>query len=321
MAQLYLDRGIHLDEAERLLLESLKSNIDIYGEKSDLVAENYLQLAKLYKLKQNAFKFVDHIQKSLKAANYDKGDLGTVIGPLQALNSLMLLGDWYIETYEKDRKNQNLFEAYRLVDQKMALITHTQKNFSSDRSRIDFANKYREIFETDLGLCWLLYQETQEHKYLQKAFELSEKNRNTTLLKGLQGIKYRAYGEIPKAKLELEQATKKALEKVKMDIFFEKSSSAPDKELYQSLLNERIRLSHKLDSIYKDFYKNYPKFKNINATNEIVEIEDIQAELDDDTQMITYFLGEQSLFSFNIRKDTVSLLRADIADKLIKYYQ
>ena len=102
-----------------------------------------------------------------------------------------------------------------------------------------------------------------------------------------------------------------------MDIFFEKSSSEPNKELYQSLLDESIRLSHKLDSLYKDFYKNYPKFKSINSAKVLLEIEDVQAQLDDDTQMITYFLGEQSLFSFNIRKDTISLLRADIADKLI----
>lgn len=317
LAQLYLDRSIHLDKAERLLLESLETNIHIYGDKSDLVAENYLQLAKLYKLKGDVFKFVDYVQKSLKAANYVKGSLGNIIGPMQALNSLMLLSDWYIESYEKDRKNQNLFEAYRLVDQKIALIKHTQNNFSSDRSRIDFANKYREIFEADLGLCWLLYQETQERKYLQKAFELSETNRNTTLLKGLQGIKYRAYGEIPSAKLELEQVTKKALERVKMDIFFEKTSSEPDKELYKSLLDRRILLSNKLDSIYKDFNKKYPKFKNISADKELVTIEEVQAGLDNDTQVITYFLGEQSLFSFNIRKDTVSLLRADIADKLV----
>ena len=33
--------------------------------------------------------------------------------------------------------------------------------------------------------------------------------------------------------------------------------------------------------------------------------------------MITYFLGEESLFSFNITKDSISLLRADIADKLV----
>ena len=317
LAQLYIDREIHLDESERLLQASLKTNIDIYGYKSDLVAENHLQLATVYKLKGDESHFFEYIEKCLEAANYNQDDLGSVIGPLQAIDALMLVSDWYNEIYEKNHEIKHLIDSYELVDQKTSLIKHTQNNFSSDRSRIDFANKYREVFEMNLGLCWLLYHKTLEHKYLQKAFELSETNRNTTLLKGLQGIEYRAYGEIPKDKLELEHSTKKALEKVKMDIFFEKSSSEPDKEYYRSLLDERILLSNKLDSIYADFYKNYPKFENISSSEEYVKIEEVQAKLDDDTQLITYFLGEQSLFSFNITKDSISLLRSDIAEKLV----
>ena len=317
LAQLYLDRGIHLDESERLLQTSLKTNINIYGNKSDLVAENYLQLAKVYKLLEDESRFFEYIEKCLGSANYNQDDLSSVIGPLQAISALMLVGDWYNETYEKDHKINHLFDSYELVDQMTSLIKHTQNNFSSDRSRIDFANKYREVFELNLGLCWILYHKTLDDKYLQKAFELSETNRNTTLLKGLQGIEYRAYGEIPKDKLELEHSTKKALEKVKMDIFFEKSSSQPDKQYYRSLLDERILLSNKLDSIYRDFYKNYPKFENISSSRESVKIEEVQEELDDDTQVITYFLGEKSLFSFNITKDSISLLRSDIAEKLV----
>lgn len=317
LAQLYLDREINLEEAERLLMASLETNRSIYGDKSDLVAENYLQLAKVFKLKRNKSLFLEHINKSLESANYMKEDLGSVIGPFQVISALMMVSDWHNETYEKDHEIKHLLDSYELVDQKTTLIKHTQKNFSSDRSRIDFANKYREVFESDLGLCWLLYHETKDQKYLQKAFELSETNRNTTLLIGLQAIEYRAYGEIPQDKLDLEHSTKKALEKVKMDIFFEKSASEPDKEYYKSLLDERILLSRKMDSIYNDFNKNYPKFKNISSANEIVKIGDIQATLDNDTQLITYFLGEESLFSFNITKDSISLLRADISDKLI----
>jgi len=318
LAQLYIDRGIHLDESERLLQASLVTNLSIYGDKSDLVAENYLHLAKVYKRKEEGSLFLEYIQKSLDAANYNQNDLNSVIGPFQVLDALMLVSEWYNEIYEKEKSIEYLIDRYELVDQKMSLIKHTQNNFSSDRSRIDFANKYREVFEKDLGLCWLLYHKTLEQKYLQKAFELSETNRNTTLLTGLQGIEYRAYGDIPKDKLELESSTKKALEKIKMDIFFEKTASEPDKEYYRSLLDDRILLSNKLDSIYKDFYKNYPKFKIIETANESTRIEDVQAQLDENTQLITYFLGEQSLFSFNITKDTISLLRADISDKLIE---
>jgi len=318
LAQLYLNRGMHLDEAEALLLLSLNTNIDIYGGSSDLVAENYLQLAKLNKKKEDRSQLLNYVEKSLKAADYDAEDLGKVIGPLQAIGALMLLGESYEEAYENDQNIEHLLTSYELVDQKTSLIRHSQSNFSSDRSRIDFANKYREVFEKDLGLCWLLYHETKDKKYLQKAFELSEINRNTTLLKGLQGIKFRAYGDIPQDKLDFEQKTKKELERVKMDIFFEKSARKPDKSFYRSLLDERITLSNRLDSIYKDFNKNYPKFKNFKADNDLVNISEVQTQLDDNTQMITYFLGEKSLFTFNITKDSISLLRADIASKLVE---
>lgn len=316
LAQLYLDREMHLGEAEKLFQLSLETNIDIYGSLSDLVGENYLQLASLYKLKGERSKFLTYVNKSLKAVSYDPGDLGKVIGPFQAISALMLLSDWYHEAFERDNNSEFLKESFKLVDQKTTLIKHIQRNFSSDRSRIDFANKYREVFEKDLGLCWLLYQETRDEQYLQKAFELSETNRNTTLLKGLQGIKYRAYGEIPQSKLAEEQSTIKALERVKMDIFFEKSANKPDKEYYKSLLDERIELSNRLDSIYQEFNKAYPKFKNFNSENVVIDIKEVQKKLDEQTQVITYFLGEKSLFTFTITKDTISLLRADIAKNL-----
>lgn len=316
LAQLYLDREIHLDEAENLLQLALKTNIDIFGPLSDLVGENYLQLASLYKLKGDRSKFLTYVQKSLKAVAYHPEDLGKVIGPFQAINALMLLSDWYHDAFERENNKEFLLESYKLIDQKTALIKHAQRNFSSDRSRINFANKYREVFEKDLALCWLLYQETKHEKYLQKAFELSETNRNTTLLKGLQGIKYRAYGEIPESKLALEQSTIKALERVKMDIFFEKSANKPDKAYFKSLLDKRIDLSNRLDSIYKEFNTAYPKFKNFNSNNRIIDVQDVQKILDEDTQLITYFLGDKSLFTFTITKDTIILLRADIAKNL-----
>lgn len=316
LGQLYLDRRIHLDRAQNLLYLALDTNREIYGDVSDLVAENYLQLAKLYKAKGEKEEFLNHIDLCLRAANYSVDRLNETIGPLQAIGALMLLTDYYSEEFEESRKIESLMNSYGQVDQKMKLIKFIQSNFSSDRSRIDFANKYREVFEKDLGICWLLYHETKDRNYLEKAFELSESNRNTTLLKGLQGIKYMAFSDIPEEKQQVEQSVKKDLERVKMDLFFEKSASKPDKEYYKSLLDLRINLTNKLDSIYNDFDKNFPKFKSNINNDSIVKIKEVQGVLDDNTQVLTYFLGDESLFSFTITKDTVILLRADIAPRL-----
>ena len=71
LAQLYLNRGMHLEHAEELLLLSLETNIGIYGSSSDLVAENHLQLAKLYRKKEDSLHMLNHVDKSLKAADYN----------------------------------------------------------------------------------------------------------------------------------------------------------------------------------------------------------------------------------------------------------
>ena len=318
LGQLYLDRRIHLDKAQNLLHLALETNREIYGEVSDLVAENYLQLAKLYQVKAEGKEFLKYIELCLNASNYRDDRPNEVIGPLQAIGALMLLTDYYLNEFERNGKVETLKNSYEQIDKKMELIKLTQSNFSSDRSRIDFANKYREVFEKDLGICWLLYHSTRDQKYLEKAFELSETNRNTTLLRGLQGIKFMSFSDIPKEKQEMERSVKKELERVKMDLYFEKTASNPDKEYYQSMLDLRIILTNRLDSIYMDFEKNYPKFNNSVNSNSIVKIEEVQEILDLDAQVLTYFLGDESLFSFTITKDTVSLLRADIAPKLIE---
>ena len=61
---------------------------------------------------------LNHVEKSLKAADYNYNDLGKVIGPLQAIGALSLMSDWHFETYENDRDVNHLLDSYKLIDQK-----------------------------------------------------------------------------------------------------------------------------------------------------------------------------------------------------------
>jgi CHAT domain-containing protein/tetratricopeptide (TPR) repeat protein len=317
LAKLYIDQAINLDYAEQLLFEGLERNISIYGPKNEIVSENYRYLAKLYELKKDEEGFYEHLENSLNSANYKPDSIQNAIAPIQALQSLMLLGDWYEEQYRESSTFEFLNESFSLIDKEVVLIKYIQKNFSSDRSKINLANEYRIVFEKGLNLCWKLYQETKKHDYLEKAFELSETNRNTSLLNGLQDIKYKLFSDIPEKSLVFENQTRKELERVKMDLFYEKTANNPDKEAYSELINRRLLLSNRLDSIHESFAKNYPKYKDLKYSDKIIKISDVQEALAVDTQMITYFLGESYLYSFMISKDSVNLLRGDVAEKLV----
>ena len=317
LAKLYLDQGIHLEEAEKLLSEGLDKNIDIYGPKNEVVAENYRYLAQLFEIKMEEKSFFQQLNKSLVSANYVPDSIQKVMAPNQALQSLMLLGEWYEGKYRQTSDLEFLNKGYELLDKQVALIKHIQKNFSSDRSKINLANEYRMVFEKGLNLCWSLYHKTKEYAYLEKAFELSETNRNTSLLEGLQDTKYKFYSGIPSDQLAFENQVKKELQRVKMDLFYEKTDVNPDKEMYSELLNRRIILSNRLDSLHSSFDRAFQKYRDLKHNNEIIKISNVQERLNKDTQMITYFLGENYLYTFCISKDSINLLRGDVAKKLV----
>lgn len=317
LAKLYLDQEINLEEAEKLLLEGLDKNISIYGPKNEVVSENYRYLAQLFEIKMEEKPFLEHLNRSLLSANYEPDSIQQVIAPIQALQSLMLLGEWYEDKYEQTSQLEFLNKWYELLDQQVALIKFIQKNFSSDRSKINLANEYRMVFEKGLNLCWNLYHKTKEYPYLEKAFELSETNRNTSLLNGLQDTKYKFYSGIPTDQLAFENQMKKELERVKMDLFYEKTDANPDKEMYSELLNRRIILGNRLDSIHNSFDREFQKYRDLKHNNEIIKISNVQEHLSKDTQMITYFLGENYLYTFCISRDSINLLRGDVAKKLV----
>jgi len=317
LGKLYVDQETNLEHAEVLLREGLEKNISVYGPKNEVVSENYQYLANLFKIKKEEEGFLYYLEKSLNSANYESDSIQKVIAPIQALASLMLIGEWYEDKYQETSNIEFLHKWYALIDEQVILIKYIQKNFSSDRSKINLANKYRDVFEYGLNLCWKLYHKTKDYTFLEKAFDLSETNRSTSLLNGLQDIKYKLYSEIPLERLEFENKIKKELDRVKMDLYYEKTSDNPNKEVYSELLNSRIILTNRLDSVHDSFYKDFPKYRDLKHNNKGIKINDVQEGLAEDAQMITYFLGEKHLYSFSVTKNKVNLLRGDVAKKLV----
>jgi CHAT domain-containing protein len=318
LAKMYLEQNKNLDVAEMLLLSSLEIKISILGYKNDLIAENYFYLAEISKKRQEQDKFFAFITQVFNCSAYDKNNLSVVIAPIEVLDALILVGDWFEEEFNSSQDIKFLQKKYDLIEEQVKLIKHTQKNFTSDRSRIKIANEYRNVFEKGLNTCWKLYYKTKEVKYLEKAFELSETNRNTTLLEGLQDSKYKLYSGIPTDLLDYEKQTKRKLERVKLDLHYEKIANNPNKEFISELLSERIYLSNKLDSLLNSFEMKYPRYANLKFDNKTIKISDVQNNIDDDTQLLTYFLGEKDLYTFNITKNNITFLKGKVADELLE---
>ncbi len=313
---MYCDENTNNEIAEKLLNEALEEYLKIYGSQNDIIAEVYYYLAKNAMNRDEEKAFLYRLHQAYIAGNYTDNELDKIIAPFDVLKSLGLQSDWLKRAYDKNENIELLLEKFDLIDKQIDLIKFLQKNYASEISKISLANDYHEVFEKELNTCWVLYQKTKDRKYLEKAFELFETNRNSTLLEGLQDSKYKLFGAIPEGLLLFENQLKHTLAKVKMDLYYEKDSGEPDKEMLSNLITNRAEISRRLDSLHKVFNTNYPNYANLKYQDKTIHIAEVQKILDDDTQLMTYFLGENDLYTFTITKNKIVFFKGDIVKSL-----
>ena len=321
LAGLYIVENKNLEQAEKLLLSSLEEQQSIFGDKNEVVAEIYSRLANLSRIRKEEKPFFEYIEKSLSSSNYDKDSLQQVIAPHHALETITLQSSWYEDRFEENKQYSSLEKAYELLDEQVQLIYHIQRNFSTDRSKINLANEYRKVFESGLDLCWKLYENSGKHEYLEKAFDLSEINRNSTLLSGLRDIKNRMISELDEAELQIEKEFRSELEKVKMDLYYEQSSENPNKEFLNELLERRIQITVSLDSLDDIIESKYPRYKDLRSRITDINLVDVQEKLGGNSQLLEFFLGQKNLYAFSITQDTVVLFRSEKAQEVINKTQ
>ena len=74
---------------------------------------------------------LDYLGKSLNSANYEPDSIQKVVAPIQALSSLVLLGEWYENKYQETSNIEFLNKWYALIDRQIILIEYIRKKIIS----------------------------------------------------------------------------------------------------------------------------------------------------------------------------------------------
>ncbi|MGB5394357.1 MAG: tetratricopeptide repeat protein, partial [Lutimonas sp.] len=205
LAKLYVREEIKPERVIPLLENSTKINREIYGDTYLQIAENYIYLASFAKNNKNEKLFRSALEEVYKNVNYEKKNLNYVYTPFEILEALTLEGEWLLDRFEENGRIELLHQHMELLEEQIRLIDFAKNNYSSEHAKIMVANDYHKVFEGGIKTCWLLYESTGDIKYANKAFSLSDRNRNHLLLQGFTQEKlWRSYG-VPDELLELEQ--------------------------------------------------------------------------------------------------------------------
>ncbi|WP_160114724.1 CHAT domain-containing protein [Aquimarina sp. AU474] len=240
--------------------------------------------------------------------------------PTVIVKMLHLINKTAIVKYNNTQVLQPLISAYENLDMIIENIQKINKEYSSDISRVNAAQKNTKYIDKSIEICYLLYEKTQERSYLEKAFRLSEFNRNRVLVAGIRDEQFKKMTGVPDSLLIKENFLKQKLSLIKEKIYQSSDSVNTD-----ALMSLRLDYSSQLESLLQKFRKDHAKYYQLKYDENAISVLQLQNNyLDTDTSIIEYFFGEENIFVFEINKNSVDLKKIPIAkqvNKLVKVYR
>jgi CHAT domain-containing protein len=199
--------------------------------------------------------------------------------------------------FEKTKNLNVLDKAANTSEVIVSLLDKIRINISEEDSRLILGDRYRESYFNAIRDFNFLYIRTSDRKYLEKAFEYSEKSKVAGLLTSTRELKA-VQLQIPQDIAEFEFRLKRDIGSLHMRIIDETNREKADNNLINSWnekLLEDIRLR---DSLILVFEKKYPGYFKIKYNTQVASMEDIPHIVGRDGNYLNYLLSDTILYIF-----------------------
>ena len=190
--------------AKKYFLEALKQRIEIYGEKSYWTHVFYRNIGNDYIRRRQIDEALENYQKGLIAlfpsfnsANiYDEPPYEKYERKEDVLYILTEKAGAFYDRYLMQKSRDDLFAAHKLYTILYALSDELLNSGMMDESMIQIFLGFKKGFKLSVECAFDLYQETNEEKYYQQAFQFIEKSRYILLQKALISSMYKTDGGV-----------------------------------------------------------------------------------------------------------------------------
>jgi CHAT domain-containing protein len=232
-------------------------------------------------------------------------------------NSLNLLQTKYkilLELYEKSQDQGILIAAANTEELIIAVLEKVRVNISEDDSRLILGDRYRDIYLHAIRDFNLLYSQTNNRVYLEKAFEYSEKSKVAGLLASTRELKAVQF-QIPEKTADYERLLQRDLSLLNARINEEMLKDNPDSMLINKWNNSLIETTRLRDSLIKVFEHKYPGYYTIKYDAKVASLKDIPDIFGRNGNYINYVLSDTLLYIFIVNRKHQELLtlRVDTA--------
>jgi tetratricopeptide (TPR) repeat protein len=259
-----------LDSANFYFRKSLNVQLADKGFKNSLTSENLDYLAALFKQSGRLDSAAYYSQRSLQAAvaGFDQADvqINPALDQIQDRYELFTKfgrkGVILLDAYQADAKNkqalQGALSAFKIADQLMEMNRNT---YQREESKLFFADHYRSIYEKAIETAFLLFQATNDIKYVSDAWMFMEKNKAFLLAESLQKAELFSGAGVPDSIRNLERNIVSQLTRYRNELgsFESKTDSTAQKKIQAEL----FQLTRRQESLMDNLSQRYPNYFDI----------------------------------------------------------
>jgi len=287
--------------------QALKMYIALFGTKHPEVANTYWLMGEIYRKTGQHKEAVDHLQKAIYAnlidqnyaSVYDLPDIRDYFNADFLLSSLQSKAiSLEALHYEKSLNQADLTGAIATYDKCDELISIIRQIRQNEQDKIKLGAIAKEVYEDGIRLSLTLSEQTFKKKYyIEKAFQFCERSKSAVLLEAITETKAKSFAGIPQALIELEDSLKAEI------AFFEQQlASGTDQEKFKNLLFQ-------YQSAYHDFIDRleaeFPSYFELKYAHTLATVSEIQQAIGADATLLSYFVGETTVYLFQINADGI----------------
>lgn len=201
------------------------------------------------------------------------------------------------DIYKKTADQKTLEAATNTSELIVSLLEMIRINISEDGSRLILGEKYRDSYLNVMRDLNLLYSKTNNHLYLDKAFEYMEKSKVAGLLTSTRELKATQLN-IPPLIGDFEKKLQGDISLLNARLSDETSRATPDTTLISKWEENLLEATRSRDSLILIFEKQYPVYYAVKYNTHVAELKDIPEIMGRNGNYISYVLGDTVLYTF-----------------------
>lgn len=298
-----------IKEGEKQLNNAYEILLTNYGLKDykTISASNYL--ANFYKSQNQFLKSIQFFHFSIIGIQEDFSDTNLYSNPElknlklnnELLYALKFKASAFYQLHYKTKDFKDLKASIETFQCAIALVEKAQNSYLNEESALNLSESYKSsIINIATIASHKAWELTQDHKYLELAFEFSEKGKASLLTGALSDYQKKSKSGVPKSLIQEEIRLKTEISLLKNKA--ETSIQNDIKHSTEKLLFEQMEA---LDSV-QIAIKQKEQQLTITGPKDL-KIVDIQKQLKDNEVLIEYSLTGYYLYTFCISKDTVTI--------------